>query len=459
MTSTAAAQRGEAGIANPQGTTLQAVGPALEGFHVDTSREWRHRGQAVRGVTTVDGELVVTTTRRLAGRDLVGTTFVATAPDRTRVEMRIARVMLHENPWQGPRSRRQRHDYVIEYRAPARGWRNLCPGAYRGATLIPGAFAFAQGSRQGSNGDFDLTRDRLTFSCRDGVAAKCVDWGYSPWDEAGEMARYFQSCTSMAMADYCGNGHSRTVDGTMINYGDLREPPVVKFKQLDGFVPEAVWGAGGPAGTKPAVVCLFRTRWSTLRIGPRSPCRDVVPDPREEQPAGGPGQFCEDLTLADWARQKGALFVNSSRMIDVGLFVWTDGAGHYVTTTRHPWLGKGVEARSPAGYPTFVSIEGASYKPTLRHARRRGLVPLYRYTKRNGPTTLHLTTTDASPGSGWRGRLLEAYVYAPSPEPPVSTAQKLYLYRDRHGAFATTSEATPPAGYGKDGVVLGWLPH
>ena len=449
----------EEGIWRPQGSKLLAVASGLEGFHVELGRDWAHRGKPLRGVTVVGGELVATAKHRIAAADLAGTTFVATAPDATHVDMRIAAVVRHENPWNDPRSRRQhpRHDYVIEYRDPAGAWVKLCPDDAPGATLVPGSFAL--GKDQVTNGDYDPSPRRLTFSCRDGVAAKCIDWGYPPWADAGAMVSYFQSCTRMARADYCGNGRSRTVDGTMINYGDLKDPPVARFKPLPGFIPEAVWGPGSGAGSQAAALCLSRTRWSTIRIGRRSPCADLMPDPREQLAAmtNGPRRFCDDISVADWAKEKGALFVNNSRMIDVGLVVWTDGAGRYMSTSRFPWLGKGVDAPGPPGYPTFVSIEGSAYTPTLSAPNKGGLVPLYGFSKTVDGAAWHLTTTEAAPGDGWGDRVLEAYVFGPSAEPPVSTAQRLYLHADGRGAYVTTTEPTPPAGYTK-AAELGWLP-
>lgn len=438
------------GISNPQGTSLLGVDPALEGFHVDIATVLRDQ-RRVREVRLDEGRLVVTADRRLTGPELVGTVFPATTRDGGTVAMRLAGVA--RAPGAGKRGP-QRAELVVEVRRPDATWAPLCEGG-AAAVVVPGAFGV--GAKGHPSGDYDPSPTRFTFACPEGVAAKCIDWGYAPWGQGGKLARYYQACTRMARADYCGNGRSRTVEGTMINYGDLHDPPITRFAPLPGFVPEAVWGPGSGADGKPAAICLSRSRWSTIPIGPRSPCADLMPDPRDLA-APGPRRFCDDMTVADWAREGEALFVNNSRMLDVGLFVWTDGAGHYVSTSQHPWLGKDVPAEPPPGYPTFVSIEGSMLKPMDHAPKKPGLVTLYRHRKQVGGATRYLTTIDPSPGDGWGEPSVEGYVYGPVAEAPVSTAQRLLLHGDGRGNFVTTTDPAPPPGYAQV-AVIGWLPH
>jgi hypothetical protein len=387
--------------------------------------------------------------------DLVGTRFAATLVDGSTVPMRIAGVVRHENPDDEPPPLPRQRDYVIEYSSGGR-WASLCPSEAPGAIPIVGSFGHTP---QGHlSGDYDPTPTRVTFACRDGVAAKCQGWGYQSWNR--ERVPYLQACTRMARADYCGNGHSRTVDGTMINYLDLHGQPLAPLHPLPGFVPEAVWGTGG-ANAPSAAICLSRTRWSTMPLGPRSACAELLPDPRDEAATdGNPRRYCNDMTVKDWA-DLGARFVSNSRPLDVGLFVWGDGKGRYATTTRFPWLGKDVHSPGPPGYPVFVSIEGAAFKPEVPAPKRKGMVPLYRYTQKTPEITLEVLTTEPPP-DGFRHPMLEAYVFEfkPASEPPNSTARPLYLYSDHHDHYVTTSEEQAPANSNYSKVrQIGWLPH
>ncbi len=91
--------------------------------------------------------------------------------------------------------------------------------------------------------------DELTYACMDGVIAKCVSWGYAPWDVGPEL---HQTCTRLARADYCGDGHPWTMNGTVIDVYDrlgVQEPisdPEMSF--------EAAWGEDG-------ALCVNATRY------------------------------------------------------------------------------------------------------------------------------------------------------------------------------------------------------
>lgn len=443
----------ESGYVKPQGTEIQALPPGFEGFYVDATTGWSHKGIAVGGIAIDEGELVIAEPRRRAAADLVGTRFDARLVDGRTVAMRITDVVHHKKHPKGPPRRPSPTGYVIEYES-GHHWAPLCPSDPAGATLISGSFGHSSNGH--GNGDYDPKQTRLTFACRDGVAAKCQAWGYSSWNP--ERAAYFQACTRMARADYCGDGHSRTVDDTMINYLDLHRLPLGKLNAPKGFVPEAVWGPGS-AGKLPAAMCVSRTRWSTIPLGPRSACPDLLRDPRDEAATEGkPQRFCDGMTVEQWA-DAGALFVNNSRPIDVGLVVWSDGSGHYMTTTRYPWFG--ARSPGPPRYPVFASIEGAAFRQEIPEPEKKGLVPLYRYTKKTQAITLEALTTEPPP-DGFGNRVLEAYVleFKPSSGPPTSTARPLYLYAGAKDHYVTTSEEQAPANSSYSRVrQIGWLPH
>lgn len=59
---------------------------------------------------------------------------------------------------------------------------------------------------------------RITFASRGYALAKCVEFGYKPWAAGGRELH--QSCVRMLRADYCGDGNSWTLNGTMLNIYD-----------------------------------------------------------------------------------------------------------------------------------------------------------------------------------------------------------------------------------------------
>jgi hypothetical protein len=89
----------------------------------------------------------------------------------------------------------------------------------------------------------------LTFSCTTGVIAKCVVWGYRPWEVGAEL---HEACTRMARADYCGDGVPHTREGTLIDMFDARGIQVREPRP--GLTFEAAWGPEG-------AVCVRQPRY------------------------------------------------------------------------------------------------------------------------------------------------------------------------------------------------------
>lgn len=130
--------------------------------------------------------------------------------------------------------------------------------------------------------------DRFTFSCRAGVVSKCYRWGYRPWLSGwvnktyvtpGVLEKAHQTCTRMARADYCGNGLSYTVLGTMIDLWDDLAPQLQarasdEDEEKAGISFEAGWSPEG-------ATCLNHVRWAFAPpevLNPQS-CR-VLHDPK-----------------------------------------------------------------------------------------------------------------------------------------------------------------------------------
>jgi hypothetical protein len=161
----------------------------------------------------------------------------------------------------------------------AAGGENLC-GAGEAGIFVPGTWD--------ASGAHHASATQVTFSCMRGVIAKCVTWGYAPWDLGSAM---HQACTRMARADYCGTGVSYTKEGTAIDVADSSGMQV--FANEPGFLFEAGWNEGG-------AVCVSRARYEAR--GPSG--EPIVPSCFRSLPT------CASL---DEAKERGALFANLSR--------------------------------------------------------------------------------------------------------------------------------------------------
>jgi hypothetical protein len=133
--------------------------------------------------------------------------------------------------------------YDVEYAEVASpvaaDWMPVCSGD---AGHTAGVFVDGLWHTDGARDDHGYT-----FSCLDGVIAKCVRaWGYKPWktlpsEEHGDvsLALLHQMCTRAARADYCGDGNAHTRDGTMIDifdgYGFNMRDESTSFLPESGF--------------------------------------------------------------------------------------------------------------------------------------------------------------------------------------------------------------------------------
>ncbi len=119
--------------------------------------------------------------------------------------------------------------------------------------------------------------DIVTFACRGGALAKCVDWGYRPWATAKRcdpvtqvcadvsLREYHQACTRMVRADYCGDGTPHTVNGTLIDVYDPLDPGI----QVEASADHPLWGVEaewGPDGATCAGSALRLQHLDELEI-------------------------------------------------------------------------------------------------------------------------------------------------------------------------------------------------
>ncbi len=139
--------------------------------------------------------------------------------------------------------------YTVNYQNPATSqWENICkPDAKGLAKAIP---LSGRWDDQGNH----IKSDKVTFSCTSGVAAKCIRWGYKPWKtvQGKSLENFYQACTRMARADYCGKGVPHTQDGTAVDVYD--RIGIQKRVAQTGMKFEAAWSPTG-------AVAISRTRY------------------------------------------------------------------------------------------------------------------------------------------------------------------------------------------------------
>jgi hypothetical protein len=95
------------------------------------------------------------------------------------------------------------------------------------------------------------------LACYEGAIGKCISAGYRLWASAQQctgsgkskkctsipLKDHHQACTRMMRADYCGDGKSYTVNGTLLDIFDYLQPPVQL--QEEKWQMEARWTPTG----------------------------------------------------------------------------------------------------------------------------------------------------------------------------------------------------------------------
>ncbi|NTX06381.1 ADYC domain-containing protein [Myxococcus sp. CA040A] len=374
-----------------------------------------------------------------------------------------------------------------------------------------------------------------------GVIAKCVDWGYPPWTSAAqtltgqvlsglttagnslagnlqEALSFHQTCLRMATADYCGVGHSNTVDGTPIAFHDTKYVPLTAAAHVvtslsgsayQGYYFEAAWAdcSLDTTGSNPtpacraihanptngvilpryAALCLSKRRWASFPFA--GTCFDphsqtLTPFDRDFVP-----KYCEDYTV-EQLEERGARLFTFSRFLDTGLYRFQqDGdPGRAVTTTaynapqplpQHPNLVGINTARLgvPANYVP-VRLEGSLLSKTIPQALRAKLQldGLYRCARVDTTGQKHFLTTlipdtsvtgapsDACPAPlGWSldvptgGTEVDALEGYLSPVASGFMATPLSLWHDDNNHFIT-STTSPGIGWTELQPPLGYIP-
>lgn len=203
------------------------------------------------------------------------------------------------------------YEYAIMVKKGSAPLKPLCSDGWNRAMPIAGAWT-EQGTHNTKSANF-------SFACNGSTAVKCTNWGYKPW----VSAERHQACTRMAVADYCGNGNSHTLDGTLIGLWDNVASINPFGSEAAGFDFEAGWLPEG-------ALCMRQKRWSIFPIGY---CGNSMIDPRSSVTVDD--GFCANDNVAE-GRPGGDsdyLLFNESANYEAGLYTWTGNAGLYTTTS------------------------------------------------------------------------------------------------------------------------------
>ena len=195
----------------------------------------------------------------LLGAELIGATLTGSLSNNTTLSLRIDTMVAgRDDTW----------FYGVSYLSGG-AWLPLCgtdgDGARITAVALQGSWDNGDGTKTG--GDHIADPASFTFACRNAALGKCVDWGYRPWATATDswasppvtvsLADAHQACTRAVRADYCGNGHSFTKNGTPVDIADRYGVLLAETVNVAGWKPEAEWKTDGAR-------CIDQERWTDL---------------------------------------------------------------------------------------------------------------------------------------------------------------------------------------------------
>ncbi|WP_375759445.1 ADYC domain-containing protein [Corallococcus exercitus] len=426
----------------------------------------------------------------LEGASLVGTTFRAPFEGRS-VKLTIEEVRCHASitgpvfacTTQNLADGKAFWEYRVTAATEDTVSQPLCPTGSGFALAAPHAWS--------AGGELLPNPEYFTFACAaknegtaslpffvgGGVVAKCIDWGYPPWATSYPVnvaMEYHQLCTRMAMADYCGEGRSNTLDGTplkfmgaqdaiLLNAGGL--PPTV-----EGYSLEAVWKVDDCGDVRP--LCLGKKRWDTLPLEATCVNKSLLIAPRATRP-------CDSMNLAAYANS--TLLVSYSLFIDRSLVMFKDANNTYVTTTavtvdqatieggsKVTGVLLDMDANGMADATSFTAQrkEGPILSPKLPaniRARMSSFIkPLYRCVDGNGRYLLtDKSTCDGLPGFFLKvingDQAIEGFVYSSVDVTSTGQRRPLKLWRSltTAGVYATSTQAPPGFSFVRE---LGYLP-
>jgi len=168
----------------------------------------------------------------LTGPAFVGTTWTGHVASAPNVTLRV------DDATQGVGGSADLWSYRISVSIGGT-WRPLCvdaTGAVIPAETVRGTWNLGEGVPGG--GAYTATTTDFTVACRHSAISKCLEFGYTPWTK---QTRALASCVRALRADYCGDGKSYTVNGTIVNIFDAGG-----IQPDDAWwTPEAEWTPNG----------------------------------------------------------------------------------------------------------------------------------------------------------------------------------------------------------------------
>ncbi|WP_224363501.1 ADYC domain-containing protein [Hyalangium versicolor] len=221
---------------NPNGTLLNKV---LVSVQYDSARI-PGTGRPLEQVWLMGSEFHgLRNQQELSGQDFRQARFFGDLDDGSRVALRIDSVT------QGTGTDSDVWSYRVSYQEPQDGqWYPLCKtldGTVSDAIALEGQWNYGQGVTGGGSKVYSSTS--FTFACDGYALAKCVRFGYKPWDSVNgvSLADYHQSCTRLLRADFCGDGTPHTVNGNLVNIYDSASVQT----DAENWGAEAEWNANG----------------------------------------------------------------------------------------------------------------------------------------------------------------------------------------------------------------------
>ncbi|NUQ74390.1 MAG: pentapeptide repeat-containing protein [Polyangiaceae bacterium] len=218
-------------------------------------------GASLNGVALQGSNLTSVTSKGtvLSGSQLIGAEFTTTLADGRTVLLQIEDHEAESTKYPNDKI----HRYVVKFTLPdeTNEWAYVC-GTQDGEPLraIPlrGTWNHGEGVPGGGSKINDPTA--ITFACEHYALYKCVELGYEPWIGVSKklnLGNHHQACTRMIRADYCGDGQSWTVNGTLVNVYDA----LGIQKDTENWDIEAEWNTNG-------ATCLSHQRIQDLDTVP-----------------------------------------------------------------------------------------------------------------------------------------------------------------------------------------------